>query len=244
MRGAYLDGMDKMADKHNFILAVPQGVGATIRGNIRGYWNGGAWATGECCGKEDDIGFIKNMIETVSATYSVDDKKIFATGISNGGLMTNRIGCELSDIVSGIAPVAPAGIISGCKPANPVAVLVVHGLLDPINTADGREPGRAFRNNPVTGEPMKRMTPAQVIKQWGEINTCKGGASSVVNEGNVSCTEYSNGCSAGGPTRLCLIKNMGHTYPSGNQYLSADLVGPVSMDYSFDDIWEFFHNIK
>lgn len=241
MRAAYMDGMDKMSDKYGFILAVPEGTGEVKLGRMRAQWNGGRWAGGECCGSADDVGFISRMIDEIRLRYRVDEARIYATGISNGGLMTSRLACELSDKIAAIATVAPAAVMSECKPSRPVPVMDIHGTADPANPPDGSEPRGIFNEDSGSdfAKSYKRMTPYQVIQAWRKINGCSENKIDGYQNGGSHC-EVFNKCSEGAEVELCLVEGMGHAYPGGSQYLPENLVGPVSNDISFDQIWEFF----
>jgi len=241
MRAAYMDGLDKAADKLGFILVAPQGTGVFKLGHIRATWNGGKWATGECCGDTDDVGFISKMIDELKVKFNVDEKRIYATGISNGGLMTNRIGCELSDKIAAIAPVAGAAVESNCKPSRSMPVMDIHGTLDPANPPDGSEPRGIFAkdSNSPFAMSYKRMTPYQVADAWRNIDKCSPTQTVTYEKGGAKCVSYSE-CEQGSEVVLCIVEGMGHTYPGGTQYLTEKIVGPVSHDISFEQIWEFF----
>lgn len=241
MRAAYMDGMDKMSDKHGFILAVPEGTGEVKLGHLRGSWNGGKWAAGECCGNADDVGFISKMIDEIKQKFNVDEKRIYATGISNGGLMTNRLGCELADKIAAIATVAPAAVMSKCSPSRSMPVMDIHGTADPANPPDGSEPRGIFKEESGSGFAMsyKRMTPYQVVDTWKKINRCSEAGADGYQNGGAKCTIYTE-CAGGAEVELCMVEGMGHAWPSGSQYFPASMVGPVSYDISFDQIWEFF----
>lgn len=241
MRSAYLDGLDKMADKHNFILAAPEGLGEKKLGRLRAHWNGGGWETGGCCGSADDTGFIAKMIEEIKMKYEIDKKRIFVTGISNGALMANRLACELGDKIAAIGAVAPPAIKSDCLPDRAVPVINIHGLQDPASPPDGSEPRSIFAADSGSGFAMtyKRMTPAQIIDKWKTINRCAENKTTGYRSGGASCETYGD-CADGAEVELCIVDGMGHTYPGGNQYLPENLVGPVTQDITFDQIWEFF----
>ena len=145
MRAAYMDNVDKAADKFEFILVVSEASSGVEKfGRQRRTWNGGKWASDECCGSSDDVGFISKMIDELKIGFKVDEKQIYATGISNGGLMTNRLGCELSDKIAAIATVAHAAIASECKLLRVMPVMDIHGTADPANPPDGSEPKSIF----------------------------------------------------------------------------------------------------
>lgn len=241
MRAAYWDGLDKMSDKHGFILAIPEGTGKVKLGHMRAGWNGGRWPGGECCGNTDDVGFISKMIDELKGKYTSDDKRIYVTGISNGGLMTNRLGCELSEKIAAIATVAPAAVESVCNPSRPMPVMDIHGTADSANPPDGSEPRGIFNkeSGSAFAMPYKRMTPYQVVEKWKKINGCSDKYEEGYKNGSASCIIY-NQCRGGAEVELCIVEGMGHTYPSGFQYLPSSIVGPASYDISFDQIWEFF----
>jgi len=243
---AYREGMDKKADKHGFILAAPQGFYKAKRENQKASflsermfsWNGGKWDKGECCGNADDVGFISKMIDEIKGKFNVDEKRIYATGISNGGLMTNRLGCELSDKIAAIGTVAPAAVESNCNPSRVLSVIDIHGTLDPANPHDGSEP-RSIFDEESSGIHYKRMTPYQVVDAWKKIDKCSDSQIKGYEKGSAKCMIY-NDCESGAEVELCIVEGMGHTWPSGSQYLPLDKIGPVSYDISFDQIWEFF----
>jgi len=238
---AYSDGIDKASDKNGFILAAPEGTGEIILGKLRASWNGGEWQTGKCCGDADDVGFISKMIEEIKISFNLDESKVYAMGISNGGLMTNRLACELSDKITAIATVAPAAIPSDCNPVEPVHVIDIHGTGDKCNPFYGREPSFSFCSN----VDYTRMTPEQVINKWRKINGCSDESVNGYENENAKCIIY-NKCDGGAEVEFCKVEGMGHTWPSGSQYLPERNIGPVSYDISTDQIWEFFekHSVQ
>ena len=102
-------GFNQLANEEGFIVVYPDGTGR-LRNRLL------TWNSGHCCGFAfkndiDDVGFIRTLIEQIQQEFLIDTNKIFITGHSNGGMMTYRLGSELSDIVAAIAPVA--GSIGG-----------------------------------------------------------------------------------------------------------------------------------
>lgn len=80
--------------------------------------------------KVDDVGFVSDLIEDLAKNFPIDRKRVFATGISNGGMLSYRLACELSDKIAAIAPVAATGGITECKLKRPVPTLHFHGKKD------------------------------------------------------------------------------------------------------------------
>jgi polyhydroxybutyrate depolymerase len=239
LRAAYQDRVDQAADKFGFILVIPNGTGPIPDRLLT--WNGGKWGSDECCGYAsdhniDDLGFMAKMIEEVEAKFNVDQKKIYATGISNGGLMSYRLACELSDKIAAIAPVAPPATPAECSPSRPVSVMHIHGTADPCAPVNGGTTGKCIGIRTFMAQSASTM-----IGFWQQRNKCSTILETVYQKGKAVCKKPA-ACQDGSDVELCTVEGMGHTWPSGWQYFPAERVGPVSYDLSFDQIWEFFKN--
>lgn len=121
-----MSGMSAKADKENFLAVYPNG---TSGSGLAPTWNAGA-----CCGyaqmnKVDDTGFLRALIDRLEHDYPIDPKRVFATGISNGGMMSYRLACEMADRIAAIAPVEGAQDVE-CRPSGPVSILIFHGTAD------------------------------------------------------------------------------------------------------------------
>jgi polyhydroxybutyrate depolymerase len=106
---------------------------------------------------------------------SIDPARIYATGMSNGGRMVDRLGCELADRIAAIAPVAANAYGGPCDPSRPVPMLVIHGDADSVVPYEGSEydpavedwvSGWATRNG-CAADPAERE--ASVETEAGEI---------------------------------------------------------------------------
>lgn len=244
IKAAYKDGMDKAADKFGFILIIPVGTGPIPDRLLT--WNAGKWPIGtggygteSCCGSAvknniDDVGFISKVIEEVKNKFKVDEKRIYATGISNGGMMSYRLACELSDKIAVIAPVAPPAVPMNCAPSKPVPVMHIHGTADPCAPYNGGTGGGCLGS-----EKNEMQSAKEMVDMWKNKNKCSGSPIISYQKGDVTCISY-NKCAGDSEVEFCTIEGGGHTWPSGSQYLSADKIGPVSYDISFDQIWKFF----
>lgn len=125
-----------IADRRGFLFVAPDGTTDPV-GNR--FWN----ATDACCdfvgSGVDDEAYLASIIESVSASYSVDAGRVYLVGYSNGGFMSYRMACRRSDLVAGIANLAGAMFAdpAGCSPSAPVTVLHVHGTADGTIAYDG-----------------------------------------------------------------------------------------------------------
>ncbi|TGD76092.1 polyhydroxybutyrate depolymerase [Mangrovimicrobium sediminis] len=128
--------MDEVAREHGFIVIYPEGTVQRFSERHR------TWNAGVCCGnsvrkRSDDVGFVGSLIDMAVDKYGVDPQRVYATGVSNGGMLTYRLACEMSDRIAAIAPVAGTLALTGCKPETPIAVLHVHGTADENVPAQG-----------------------------------------------------------------------------------------------------------
>jgi polyhydroxybutyrate depolymerase len=108
-------------------VVYPDGVPSHI--NIR------TWNAGGCCGYAmnnniDDVGFIDDLLDTLQADFAIDSLRTYATGMSNGGFMSYRLACELSERLAAIAPVAATMTIDVCEPVRAMPVIALHSYLD------------------------------------------------------------------------------------------------------------------
>lgn len=120
-----------IADTANFLILAPLG---TADGTGTTHWNAN-WGTGV-----DDIGFINALLDTISANYSINQDRIYSTGMSNGGFMSLTLAGQLDNRIAAVASVT--GTMSILQiPANtvtrPVPVMQIHGTLDPTVNYNG-----------------------------------------------------------------------------------------------------------
>lgn len=120
-----------IADTANFIMVHPDG--STFLG-VR-FWN-----YGNVFGSSvDDVGFLEALIDTISAQYSIDPQRVYATGMSNGSFMCYALACQ-SDRFAAVGTVAGSMSVdqhAACAPAYPTPVIHIHGTDDGINPYEG-----------------------------------------------------------------------------------------------------------
>lgn len=122
-----------IADTADFIFAIPQALVDTVITNETA-WNSGAGAYGITLNPGvDDVGFLNAIIDTTAVYYNLDQTRLYATGFSMGGFMTNRLGCELNNRIAAIASVS--GTIGNgitCTPSRVVPSCHFHGTADQV----------------------------------------------------------------------------------------------------------------
>jgi polyhydroxybutyrate depolymerase len=161
-----------------------------------------------------DVEFMADLITTVESDFCIDPKRIFSAGFSNGGMLSHRLACELSERIAAIGPVAGTMAIDSCSPTRPVPVMHTHGTSDFVVLWDGGGFGNASSVD-------------DTIEGWVSRNGCDGTPKSVYQNGDASCSSYGP-CAAGSDVRLCTIDGGGHQWPGGQSigptgHLSEDL---------------------
>lgn len=127
-------GFSQIADGEGFIALYPNAWGS------KPFWK----INDHDPRAPDDVAFISALLDKVEASYCVDLRRVYATGVSNGGGMASRIGCELASRFAAIAPIAGGyRSVPPCRPSAPVSVLEVHGTSDGAVPYYGSPPGHA-----------------------------------------------------------------------------------------------------
>ena len=169
-----------IADTAGFIIVHPEG---TVDGSGNTHFNVG-WGGSSV----NDVSFTSALIDTLASSYNLDQERIYSTGMSNGGFMSFKLACELSDRIAAIGSVTGSmtlGAPTSCNATHPVPVMQIHGTADATVTYTGS----------VFSEPVP-----SVVDFWANFNNC-GASPTTVNVPNTSTTDgttveritYSNG---------------------------------------------------
>ncbi len=216
-------------ETEGFISVYPQGSGG-IAGKLK------TWNAGTCCGhamqqRVDETAFVAALLDDLQATVAVDRARIYATGISNGGMMAYEVACALADRVAAIAVVAgEMTALERCRPARPVPVLVIHGSADRNLPFEGGAGAKAFAVHEV-------RSVASAIEFWRRHDACDEPAESE-QKGIVRRTSY-RACAGGSAVELVAIEGGGHSWPGGER-LARFLDPPSPALDATDEIWRFF----
>lgn len=226
-----ISGLDAVADANGFVVVHPQGVERS--------WADGRGTTPADRSGVDDVGFISALIDTLLREYGIDPRWVFATGLSNGAFMVNRLACELSEKISAVAPVAGTlGTDLECSPALPVAVMAVHGTDDPLVPFEG---GRMTgRGGTSTILPVSR-----VVELWRGINGCPpdGTERTLPDKGEDMTVTVAGwtGCDRDTAVVLYTVIGGGHAWPGGAQYLPERVIGRTTEQFDASAAsWDFF----
>ena len=219
MQEDLLSQMSAKADAAGFIAIYPEGTGSPQS------WNAGSVCCGTAAsGNVDDIGFVKDILTTAEDRLCVDAHRIFATGMSNGGFLSHRIGCELADRFAAVAPVAGVVGVPTCTPSRPMPVIHFHGTADTLVPYNGSA-SMGFASVPDT------------FAGWGTRDGCTDAPSTTYSMGDVTCSSYLH-CAGGAQVTLCTVQNGGHTWPGGTPVPSLGYTTPNIS--ATDAMWSFF----
>lgn len=204
---------DPVASRKGVVMIYPEGVGRS-------------WSGNGCCGDADkrhlnDVGFIEKAIAQVKRQIPVDDKRVYAAGMSNGGIMAYNLACKSDEF-------AAVGVVSGtmfhkCPSAKPVSVLHIHGDADPIVQYDG-SPSKVPAG--PTSFTVDGLSAREDEEFWQRQDDC--GAAKVTKAGQNTVSKAS--CPGGRAVELATIVGGGHSWPlmQSNGFDTATLM------------WQFF----
>jgi polyhydroxybutyrate depolymerase len=207
--GSFADaafGMRQTAEQRGFLWAVPEG---TVDSRGSPFWN----ATSGCCDFDhsnvDDSGYLRRVIEDIQARWSVDEKRIFTIGVSNGGFMGHRMACDHADLVAGIVSIAGATHLDPqlCRPSQGVHILHIHGTEDSVIRFEGGSFTGPYPSAPDS------------VGRWVGLNGCGSpepgpmvDADGQVPGAETRVTRYGEGCRPGGTVEFWEMVGADHYF--------------------------------
>jgi polyhydroxybutyrate depolymerase len=201
-----LTNYDAVADAHGFAVVYPDGIDLS--------WADGRGASPSDRRGVDDVGFISSLVVKLVSDLGIAPGRVFATGMSAGGFMANRLACDRADLFAAIAPVAGTlGVAAACNPSRPVAVLLTHG------TADGVVPFLGGVMTGLGGESDVLGAPT-LVDRWRSIDGCSDApVQDALGPQTIRVT--SSSCAAGTAVQFTRIEGGGHTWPFDASETSA-----------------------
>lgn len=185
---------DRAASGGRFVVAYPEAE--------RLLWNGGFCCTSGRGPPGADVRFLDRVISDVAAVRRIDLSRVYAFGVSAGGIMAYRLACDLPGRITGVGAVAASMQLDDCAPSGPVSILAMHGTGDQLVPYDG---GR------VIGAAIRPAPPAMAVAEWwAALDGCPAPAE-VRTEGIVSTSTWSD-CAKGARVRLVTVDGGGHNW--------------------------------
>ena len=186
------------AEARGLVVAYPVGIGNSFN-------------AGACCGTAhsegvNDILFARLLVDKLLGELCVDPRRVYVTGMSNGGHMAHTLACRAADVfaasasVAGVLGLAPAD----CQPSRPISMLDFHGTGDLIVSYNGAGPGY-----PAV-QPM--------MQGWAARDGCDGASEVSFQKADMTCETWPN-CADGVEVTLCTIDGGGHCWPGNDSCL-------------------------
>lgn len=211
-----LSEMNAKADAEGFVVVNPQAL------NDPPSWYGPLPGQQG----EPDREFFKRLLPYLQRVLSVDPARIYATGMSNGGTMTYRLGCDMADTFAAIAPVSGGHVAHPlCKPERPVSVLVIHGTDDQVIP---------YHGNGSDSPPVSVW-----LEAWAAHNGCDDTPSVSHPYQEVTQQTWSK-CAEDVEVALYTLEGGGHTWPGAPPGITSGASFPYMN--ATDVIWEFFRS--
>lgn len=223
------------SDIHSFIVVYPDG--------LEKHWGDQRSMTG--FDRKGDLTFIRILLDELERNYKIDPKRVYSTGISNGGFFSQDLAIAYPERIAAVASIAATvsvPVFNKVTPPQPVPILFMLGVQDPIVPYNG---GEIRLGSERRGAAVSAM---DSVDYWCKANRC------TKNEKAVHINETENESDGTSVTRqrfygesrknevvLVKIEGGGHTWPSGWQYLGESFIGKTSRAISANEmIWSFF----
>lgn len=218
----------EVSEDRGFVYLMPDG---TIDADGKRFWN----ATDACCnfhGSDvDDVAYLRDLIAEAKVRFSIDPKRVYLAGHSNGGFMAHRMACDEASTIAAVASLAGSTWLdpAKCKPSEPVSVLQIHGTEDDAVLFEGE----AMNNGVLGGYPGAEET----VARWAGLNGCDAmpdtSAAPVdfspdVDGPETTITRYATGCDGGSQAELWSMVGERHV-PGLSESFS-----PAIVDFFFD----------
>lgn len=237
-----------LAQSKGVLLVYPNGLGK--------HWDDGRKSKAFDRTSQRDMVFLTTLAQNLIDQGKADANQVFVVGISNGGMMTQRLLCEASQTFKAGA-VLIANLpepLKTCQPKFPRPVLFINGDADPLMPWTGGGTGfRARRGNVLSG-------PA-TFSHWAKLNGCKADYTSTSlpnrnpDDKSRAVRWHAKGCAKNNQVDMIVVLGGGHSVPrvqekSNNtkkarrkkqrQKRWERILGPINRDFSARDaIWKF-----
>jgi polyhydroxybutyrate depolymerase len=225
-----LSHFSRVAAKEHFVLALPDGYSRS--------WNDARGVSRASKDNYDDVAFLSDLIDTLVKEKLVDPTRVYMTGMSNGGFMTETFACRASDRVAAIAIVGALvpDTLTTCPLAHAMPTMIIIGDHDPLVPYAGGE---------IKGERGNVMSADDSVKFWANADGCGASTDTALpdtadDDTHTTLTHFGS-CRDGSDVSLLRVIGGGHTWPGGYQYVGKWLIGTTSRDFDASErIWAFF----
>ncbi|HYI62707.1 MAG TPA: PHB depolymerase family esterase [Acidimicrobiales bacterium] len=232
--------MGELGLEQGFATAFPNGTGQPV-----------AWEVLAEGVDSPELPYVDALLDDVLAARCIDTSRVYATGLSNGAMMTSMLACTRADRFAAFAPVAGLSTWDGCQPRRPVPILAFHGTADPILYFNGGigdlsivTGGEAPESVEVPEADLDGEGYPETARQWAAFNGCDPEASD--EELTEEILDRTWRCPAGAPVELVIVVGGGHSWPGSEFSKQIErIVGPTTDDIAASEaMWEFFQRYQ
>ena len=228
---AVFSGWSAAAESEGFLSVQPTGLMAD--GDDRASWELPQFETSD----RNDIQFVVDLIDVISSQICIDPARIYSTGMSNGGLFTSTVVCELSERIAAAVSVAGVTHHESCSPTRAVPYLAFHGTDDTVVPFNGG--GESTLDGAAGSSEFFEQVIPEEFAEFADSSGCSGSTDSQITP-EVTLTSYS-GCNDDVPLGFYTIEGAGHTWPGSSISAAIPTLGVTNLDISATEIaWEFF----
>lgn len=174
-----------LAEQEGFIVAAGDGFDTS--------WNAGVCCLGAQEQNVDDVAVARAMVAALEEEFCIDSTRVYATGFSNGGAMSQRLACDAADLFAAVAPVGGSLALGDCNPSRPIPNLMINSIDDPVVPYD---------------------LGVASFDIWKGLNSCDDAPEVTEPTSDTSCETFRS-CAGGATTALCSIEGVAHTWPGG-----------------------------
>ncbi len=237
---AYLFDLNRVAAEKGFAVVYPDGkpLGAAVVGRE---WNYARGFAGFVDNGQDDVALLRTLAGDLGRDLNIDPRRMYVTGFSNGGFMTQRTACEAADTFAAFASVgATAGVdlLEVCDGQPPAPMLLIHGTHD----ISVRWHGETIQDIPIM------LSAPDTALFWALHNACQPEATTsqelpaADEQPATRAFLYTfGGCQDGADVYFYAIEGGGHNLPGVPDRLDPAIAGQVNTDiHAAEVIWDFF----
>jgi polyhydroxybutyrate depolymerase len=223
---------ETLASDHGFLVVYPQGSSFPLR------WNVGPQARLDGV---DDVQFIIDILEELSARRTIDPARVYMSGFSNGGHMTHLLACAQADRIAAVGMVSglDADPVQGCHPIRPMPVMA---FVSPMDRQSLLPAIPTWLTDIVFNVSLEAALPGPESPEvwaagWAERNGCMQPALTETLASEITAQRYA-GCAQSAEVVLVSVAGMGHAWPGGP---SLPVLGETTTDIDATlMLWEFF----
>jgi len=233
---AALSQMNALADAKGFVVAYPES-----RGDSWNYYRGVPGVVARS--RVDDLAFLRRLVERIALDLPLDRSRLYLAGFSNGGFMTERAACGISDEFAAFAVVSAEmlpDMVFDCDVTPTAPILLMQG------TADTNVPWNGIVVEQQGQQRYAALPAPQSVAFWALRNACaflpENQAFPDGSDGttHVVSLRYRH-CAFGRDVWFYAIQGGGHNWPGGPALLPPAVAGNITTAiHASDQIWTFF----